>query len=151
MDSSWLSCRSPWSLPQVWCNPQSNVSELNRCLPEVGMKFLSSTLQTWCTGSVFVWNTGKHVSHSIKSHPCLEHKSRFFSFHFRHLLLGSKGVDLPQLSQKLEVLSARKTFEPLEPIPDADIQSFLKNEKENAILSIIEETHRTVSIHALLF
>jgi nuclear pore complex protein Nup93 len=65
-------------------------------------------------------------------------------------LLSSKGVDLPQLSQKLEVLSARKTFEPLEPIPDADIQSFLKNEKENAILSIIEETHRTVSIHALL-
>jgi hypothetical protein len=48
------------------------------------------------------------------------------------------------------VLSARKTFEPLEPIPDADIQSFLKNEKENAILSIIEETHRSVSIHALL-
>lgn len=60
-----------------------------------------------------------------------------------HLLLGSKGVDLPQLSQKLEVLSARKTFEPLEPIPDADIQSFLKNEMENAILSVIEETHRT--------
>ncbi|KDR10998.1 nuclear pore complex protein Nup93-like [Zootermopsis nevadensis] len=60
-----------------------------------------------------------------------------------HLLLGSKGVDLPQLSQKLEVLSARKTFEPLEPIPDTDIQSFLKNEKENAILSIIEETHRS--------
>ncbi|PSN56288.1 Nuclear pore complex protein Nup93 [Blattella germanica] len=60
-----------------------------------------------------------------------------------HLLLGSKGVDLPQLSQKLEVLSARKTFEPLEPVPDADVQSFLKNEKENAILSIIEETHRT--------
>lgn len=71
-------------------------------------------------------------------------------FHFRHLLLGSKGVDLPQLSQKLEVLSARKTFEPLEPIPDADIQSFLKNEMENAILSVIEETHRTVSVHALL-
>ncbi|XP_069674985.1 nuclear pore complex protein Nup93-like [Periplaneta americana] len=60
-----------------------------------------------------------------------------------HLLLGSKGVDLPQLSQKLDVLSARKTFQPLEPIPDADIQSFLKNEKENAILSIIEETHRS--------
>lgn len=76
----------------------------------------------------------------------LEHKP----FHFRHLLLGSKGVDLPQLSQKLEVLSARTTFEPLEPIPDADIQSFLKNEKENAILSIIEETHRTVSMPTLL-
>lgn len=74
----------------------------------------------------------------------------FFCSYSRHLLLGSKGVDLPQLSQKLEVLSTRKTFEPLEPIPDADIQSFLKNEKENAILSIIEETHRSVSNHALL-
>jgi nuclear pore complex protein Nup93 len=79
----------------------------------------------------------------------MEHKHSHCSFHSRHLLLGSKGVDLPQLSQKLEVLSARKTFEPLEPIPDADIQSFLKNEKENAILSIIEETHRTVSTHPL--
>ncbi|XP_071448699.1 nuclear pore complex protein Nup93-like [Hetaerina americana] len=58
-----------------------------------------------------------------------------------HVLLGSKGVDLPRLSQKLETLSARRTFEPLEPTPDTDIQSFLKNEKENAILSIVEETH----------
>jgi hypothetical protein len=87
---------------------------------------------------------------SIPDDSNLEHKPSLLSFHFRHLLLGSKGVDLPQLSQKLEVLSARKTFEPLEPIPDADIQSFLKNEKENAILSIIEETHRTVSMHAFL-
>ncbi|KAK7873073.1 hypothetical protein R5R35_000357 [Gryllus longicercus] len=60
-----------------------------------------------------------------------------------HVLLGSKGVDLPQLSQKLETLSTRKTFEPLEPVPEADIQTFLKNELENAILSIIEETNRT--------
>ncbi|KAG8231135.1 hypothetical protein J437_LFUL009840 [Ladona fulva] len=58
-----------------------------------------------------------------------------------HVLLGSKGVDLPRLSQKLETLSARRTFEPLEPTPDTDIQSFLKNEKENAILSIVEQTH----------
>ncbi|XP_067007700.1 nuclear pore complex protein Nup93 [Anabrus simplex] len=60
-----------------------------------------------------------------------------------HLLLGSKGVDLPQLSQKLEGLSARKTFEPLEPFPDAHVNSFLQNELENAILSIIEENHKT--------
>lgn len=58
-----------------------------------------------------------------------------------NLLLGSKGVDLPQLSQKLESLSSRKTFESLEPIPDNDIPSFLKNETENAILSVIESTH----------
>lgn len=66
-------------------------------------------------------------------------------FVFRNLLLGSKGVDLPQLSQKLDSLSTRKTFEPLEPIPDNDIQNFLKNETENAVLSLIENTHRFVS------
>ncbi|XP_063234645.1 nuclear pore complex protein Nup93-like isoform X2 [Bacillus rossius redtenbacheri] len=59
-----------------------------------------------------------------------------------HLLLGSKGVDLPQLSQKLETISSRKTFEPLEPVPDVDIKSFLKNEQENALLAVIEEVHR---------
>uniref|UniRef100_A0A8D8YAM1 Nuclear pore protein n=1 Tax=Cacopsylla melanoneura TaxID=428564 RepID=A0A8D8YAM1_9HEMI len=59
-----------------------------------------------------------------------------------NLLLGSKGVDLPQLSQKLDSLSTRKWFESLEPIPDNDIQNFLKNETENAVLSLIENTHR---------
>ncbi|XP_055389893.1 nuclear pore complex protein Nup93-1 [Condylostylus longicornis] len=59
-----------------------------------------------------------------------------------HILLGSKGIDLPKISQKLETLSARKTFEPLDPITDTDIQSFLKNERENAILSVIEEVHK---------
>ncbi|XP_055914053.1 nuclear pore complex protein Nup93-1-like [Eupeodes corollae] len=59
-----------------------------------------------------------------------------------HILLGSKGIDLPKISQKLETLSTRKTFEPLDPIADTDIQSFLKNEKENAILSVIEEVHK---------
>lgn len=61
------------------------------------------------------------------------------------MLLGSKGVDLPQLSQKLESLSTKKTFEPLEPIPDTDIENFLKNETENAILSLIDSTHTDVS------
>ncbi|KAL7302140.1 hypothetical protein TKK_0005363 [Trichogramma kaykai] len=59
-----------------------------------------------------------------------------------HLLLGSKGIDLQQISQKLNSLSTRRTFEPLDPIADTDIPSFLKNEKENAILSIIEQVHR---------
>lgn len=60
----------------------------------------------------------------------------------RHILLGSKGIELPKISQKLETLSARKTFEPLDPIADTDIQGFLRNEKENAILSVIEEVHK---------
>uniref|UniRef100_A0A6M2DPY4 Nuclear pore protein n=1 Tax=Xenopsylla cheopis TaxID=163159 RepID=A0A6M2DPY4_XENCH len=59
-----------------------------------------------------------------------------------HLLLGSKGVDLTEISQKLHSLSAQRTLEPLDPVADTDIQSFLRNEKENAILSVIEEVHR---------
>ncbi|XP_001607183.1 nuclear pore complex protein Nup93 [Nasonia vitripennis] len=59
-----------------------------------------------------------------------------------HLLLGSKGIDLSQIAQKLNSLSTRRTFEPLDPIADTDIVSYLRNEKENAILSIIEQVHR---------
>lgn len=60
-----------------------------------------------------------------------------------HILLGTKGIELPKISQKLESLSARKTFEPLDPIADTDVQGFLRNEKETAILSVIEEVHKT--------
>lgn len=59
-----------------------------------------------------------------------------------NLLLGSRGVDLPQISQKLNSLSARRTFEPLDPVADTDIVSYLRNEKENAILLIIEQVHK---------
>ncbi|KAH8368370.1 hypothetical protein KR084_010436 [Drosophila pseudotakahashii] len=61
-----------------------------------------------------------------------------------HILLGSKGVDLPQLTQKLETLSARQSFEPLDPVTDTDVQGYLKNERENAILSVIDETNRSI-------
>ncbi|XP_017083407.1 nuclear pore complex protein Nup93-1 [Drosophila eugracilis] len=62
-----------------------------------------------------------------------------------HILLGSKGVDLPKLNQKLESLSARKTFEPLDVKADTDVRTFLKNERENAILSVIEDTNKNIS------
>lgn len=65
-----------------------------------------------------------------------------------HILLGSKGIELPKISQKLESLSARKTFEPLDPIADTDIQGFLRNEKETTILSVIEEVHKNSYITA---
>ncbi|BFG00646.1 nuclear pore complex protein Nup93-1 [Drosophila madeirensis] len=61
-----------------------------------------------------------------------------------HMLLGSKGVDLPKLTQKLESLSSRKTFEPLDPVSDTDVRAFLRNERENAILSVIDETNRSI-------
>lgn len=64
----------------------------------------------------------------------------------RQLLFGSRGIDLSQISQKLNTLSTRKTFEPLDPIADTDITSFLRNEKENAILAVIEQVHRDVRL-----
>lgn len=63
----------------------------------------------------------------------------------RYILLGSKGIDVPKISKNLETLSARKTFETLDPVYDTDIHSFLKNEKENAILSIIQDVNKSVS------
>ncbi|XP_049869475.1 nuclear pore complex protein Nup93-like [Pectinophora gossypiella] len=59
-----------------------------------------------------------------------------------HLLFGSKGIDLQQISQKLETLSSKRSFEPLQPIADSDIESFLRNERENAILSLIDEVNK---------
>ena len=44
----------------------------------------------------------------------------------RSILLGSKGFDLPKLSEKLDNLSTANTFEPLEPIRDADIHVIIK-------------------------
>lgn len=56
------------------------------------------------------------------------------------VLLGSKGVSLPKISPKLEALSVAKTLEPIEPLPETDVEGFLRNERENTILSIIDET-----------
>uniref|UniRef100_A0A8C9RRE7 Nuclear pore complex protein Nup93 n=1 Tax=Scleropages formosus TaxID=113540 RepID=A0A8C9RRE7_SCLFO len=58
------------------------------------------------------------------------------------ILLGSRGLDIFHISQRLESLSATTTFEPLEPVKDTDIQGFLKNERDNALLSAIEESRR---------
>ncbi|KAH8359910.1 hypothetical protein KR093_009505 [Drosophila rubida] len=61
------------------------------------------------------------------------------------ILLGSKGIDLPKLNQKLKALSTGKTFEPVEVAnADTDVSTFLKNERENAILSVIEDTNKNV-------
>ncbi|EMP25591.1 Nuclear pore complex protein Nup93 [Chelonia mydas] len=42
------------------------------------------------------------------------------------VLLGSKGLDIPHISQRLESLSAVTTFEPLEPVKDTDIQGLIQ-------------------------
>lgn len=43
-------------------------------------------------------------------------------FLFSSILLGSRGLDIFHISQRLESLSAATTFEPLEPVKDTDIQ-----------------------------
>ena len=59
------------------------------------------------------------------------------------MLLGSKGVSVPKTAQRLEALrTTTRSLEPLEPVGDTDIHGFLKNERENSILSVIEETKK---------
>lgn len=70
------------------------------------------------------------------------------------ILLGSKGIDLPKLNQKLATLSTGKTFEPLDAAgADTDVCTFLKNERENAIQSVIEDTNKNVKhpMHPVLY
>uniref|UniRef100_F6UXH9 Nuclear pore protein n=1 Tax=Ciona intestinalis TaxID=7719 RepID=F6UXH9_CIOIN len=57
------------------------------------------------------------------------------------LLLSSKGQDVPKISDRLKTLtSASETFEPLDVVGDTDIEEgFLRNERENAILAVVEE------------
>lgn len=59
--------------------------------------------------------------------------------------MGSQGFDLPKLAHSLEQLNAARTLEPIEPVTETDIPGFLKNERENTILSVIEESKKEVS------
>ncbi|XP_050302655.1 nuclear pore complex protein Nup93-like [Anthonomus grandis grandis] len=59
-----------------------------------------------------------------------------------NLLLGSKGIDLPKIVQKLESISTKRTFEPIEPIDDIDIANKLKNEIRNKILEAFDSGYR---------
>lgn len=45
----------------------------------------------------------------------------------RSILLGTKGFDVPHLSEKLDRLNTTKTFEPLEPVRETDIQVMYSN------------------------
>uniref|UniRef100_A0A1X7VWE9 Nuclear pore protein n=1 Tax=Amphimedon queenslandica TaxID=400682 RepID=A0A1X7VWE9_AMPQE len=56
------------------------------------------------------------------------------------ILLSSCGFDVPRTSQRLETLNATKNLEPIDPVWETDIEGFLRNERENTLLSIIEES-----------
>ncbi len=44
------------------------------------------------------------------------------TYMYSSILLGSRGFDVPKLSQKLESLNAARTLEPLEPTWETDIE-----------------------------
>ncbi|KAF5296103.1 hypothetical protein FQA39_LY02737 [Lamprigera yunnana] len=56
-----------------------------------------------------------------------------------NLLLGSQGVDLPRIVKKLENISAKKTFQPIHPIVDTDVESSLQNHLQNIIVGVVEQ------------
>ena len=59
------------------------------------------------------------------------------------VLLGSKGYDLQKVSQQLESLSSTKKLAPIESIAETDIKSFLKSERENAIIRIVDDIRKS--------
>ncbi|XP_023321821.1 nuclear pore complex protein Nup93 [Eurytemora carolleeae] len=58
------------------------------------------------------------------------------------ILLGSRGVDLPSLSTRIDSIQQTDLIQQTEATPCTDIAGFLKSERENAILSLLEETKK---------
>lgn len=54
-------------------------------------------------------------------------------------MLGSKGVDLPKIIQKLESISTKRTFESVEPVADVNTVGILEREIQNCILTVFEQ------------
>ena len=61
----------------------------------------------------------------------------FFFFHHSSILLGTKGFDVRRLSEKLYRLDTAKTFEPLEPVRETDIQVHVCCESENFCIALL--------------
>lgn len=64
---------------------------------------------------------------------------------FSNLLLGSKGIDLPKIAQKLEKISVAKAFQPVASLDAYNVKAFLANQRKNIITSVLEEDLRYVS------
>jgi nuclear pore complex protein Nup93 len=58
--------------------------------------------------------------------------------------LAGKGYDAEKLSRSLNSINIKTTFEPLEPIAETDIESYLRHEHDMIILTAIEEAKKKV-------
>lgn len=58
-------------------------------------------------------------------------------------LLAPHGIDVQKLTAQVENLKMYETFKPIE-LPDTNVEAMIKNEVENAIISIITETNSNI-------
>ncbi|PWN52304.1 NIC-domain-containing protein [Violaceomyces palustris] len=59
-----------------------------------------------------------------------------------HYFLANGGIDAAELADTINAANIANTFEPLQPIYDTDVESYLKHGHEQVILSAIEEGRR---------
>eukprot|EP00742_Colponemidia_sp_Colp-10_P004545 GILJ01004851.1.p1 GENE.GILJ01004851.1~~GILJ01004851.1.p1 ORF type:complete len:905 (+),score=132.16 GILJ01004851.1:60-2717(+) len=63
-----------------------------------------------------------------------------------HYLLAGKGFNSEKLDRELKQLHLKKTFEPLEPLGETDVDSYLQHHHDMIILAAMEEAkHETIS------
>ena len=58
------------------------------------------------------------------------------------ILLGSRGVDLPAIASKIGAIQSTNILTESEKVHPTDIPAFLKAEREEAILGLLEETKK---------
>ena len=68
-------------------------------------------------------------------------------YYFRSVFLGSKGLDVSRFAEKLDPFYlTRARTEPLETAGDLDIERYLKNERKNAQLALVDRSSKQVRI-----
>ena len=60
------------------------------------------------------------------------------------VLLGSKGLDLPEMQNQLKKLEESPVIQYVQSAEEQDLHSVLKNEREKIIVGLIDETSRRV-------
>ena len=58
------------------------------------------------------------------------------------ILMGSRGVDLPAIASKLGAIKDTTIIAESDAVSHTDIPAFLKAEREEAILGLLEETKK---------
>lgn len=61
-----------------------------------------------------------------------------------NLLLGSKGIDLPKITQKLEKISAAKPLQPLSSHDAYNVKSYLADKRREIITSVLDQDLKRV-------